>query len=99
MKQVIRYQCEHCQKEFRTPDRHYCKMNPQLKNCFTCIYLRGWVEGPCIGEGEWAANYPDCAAEEPNWGDWDIEMIKEVNYDMQCERWEPGEYDWLAELN
>gem|GEM_PF-3207114 len=31
MKQVIRYQCEFCKKEFKTPDRRYCKKNPELK--------------------------------------------------------------------
>ena len=44
MKQVIRYQCEFCKKEFKTPDRHYCKKNPKLKNCFTCKHLKGWLE-------------------------------------------------------
>jgi len=43
MKQVIRYQCEFCKKEFKTPDRHYCKKNPELKNCFTCKHLKEWL--------------------------------------------------------
>lgn len=96
MKQVIRYQCKHCKKEFKTPNRHYCKKNPELKNCFTCKHLKGWEEGPCIGEGQWAPPEPDCEV-EVNDG-WDIEIIKDKKYDMQCPKWEEGQYDWVKDL-
>ena len=91
MKQVVRYQCEYCKKEFKTPDRHFCKMNPELRNCFTCKHLKGWLEsedGVDVGIGILRdPNYPDCAADA---GDgWDIEIIKNCCYDMQCEHWEP----------
>ena len=44
MKEVTRYQCEFCKKDFKTPDRHQCKKDPALKNCFTCKHLKGWLE-------------------------------------------------------
>lgn len=44
LKPVLRYQCEFCKQEFRTPNRHNCKMNPVFKNCFTCENLKGWLE-------------------------------------------------------
>ena len=85
-------------KEFKTPDRHYCKKNPELKNCFTCKNLKGWLESeestPIYFESETHysryPNYPDCAADV---GDgWDIEIIKSCNYNMQCEKWEAFQY-------
>ena len=99
MKQVIRYQCELCKKEFKTPDRHYCKKNPKLKNCFTCKHLKGWLESeesvPTYFESETHyiryPNYPDCAADVG----WDIEIIKSRNYNMQCEKWEAEESEGL----
>ncbi len=98
MKKVTRYQCEFCKKDFKTPDRHYCKMNPELKNCFTCKHLKGWLEsedGVDVGVGILPyPNYPDCAADVDGW---DIEEIKGANYNMQCSEWEQGKYDWSQE--
>ena len=103
MKEVTRYQCEFCKKDFKTPNRHYCKKNPELKNCFTCKHLKGWLESeesaPIYFESETHyrryPNYPDCAADMDGW---DIETIKEVNYNMQCEKWEQGKYDWRRDF-
>ena len=98
MKAVTRYQCQFCKKDFKTPDRHYCKFNPELRNCFTCKNLKGWEQGE-EGSFEWGVckepNYPDCASGKPNLTGFDIELIKELEYNMQCERWEEGEYDWF----
>ena len=81
MKKVLRYQCEYCKKEFHTPDRHKCKFNPVLKNCFTCAELKGWKEE---SDEYTTSPYIDC-----NRGhDWDLKDIKHWNYDMQCHDWE-----------
>ena len=91
MKALIVYECEHCKKLFRTPNRHYCKMNPELKNCWTCKHLKGWKEGERDFDYQ-NPPYPDCEYCEPC--DWDLDTIKDVNYNMQCEHWEQGKYDW-----
>jgi hypothetical protein len=87
MKQLTVWECKWCKKLFRTPNRHYCKFNPGLKNCFTCKHLRGWLKEDPFAP--WDSYYlPDCAAGDDSW---DIELIKEVNYDMQCPEWEMKE--------
>lgn len=95
MKEVTRYQCEFCKKDFKTPDRHQCKKDPALKNCFTCKHLKGWLEsddGVDVGIGFiHDPNFPDCAADVDGWN---IEDIKSANYNMQCDEWEQGTYDW-----
>lgn len=95
MKKVIRYECQFCKKDFKTPDRHECKFNPTLKNCFTCKHLRDWLENEDNGSYGYdyyrGPNYPDCEAKVY---EWDIELIKQHNYDMQCDKWEEGQYDW-----
>lgn len=83
MIQIIRYQCELCKKEFRTPNRHYCKNNPELKNCFSCKHLDGWDNN----DRDYP-NYPVCLVNEEVNAEWDINTIKQVNYNMQCEKWE-----------
>ena len=103
MKEVTRYQCEFCKKDFRTPDKHYCKKNPELKNCFTCKNARGWHKGETVNvgfgpfDGPYEQPYPDCIVGEGE--NWDIETIKEVKYDMQCDKWEQGTYDWRKDFN
>lgn len=93
MKKVTRYQCGFCKKDFKTPDRHYCKFDPELKNCFTCKHLKGWHEGEIVNvgfgpyNGPSEPNYPDCAVDCDGW---DIEAIKGCNYNMQCSGWAEG---------
>lgn len=85
MEQVIRYQCELCKKEFRTPNKHRCKKNPELKNCFSCKNFMSWDDN----EGN-SIPYPTCEVYDPeDEREWDLQQIKLVNYNMQCEKWEP----------
>ena len=44
MKQVIRYECEFCGKDFRTPKRHQCKYDPRFKNCYSCKHNKGFYK-------------------------------------------------------
>lgn len=70
-------------------------MNPKLKNCWTCKYLKCWLEGEDVDVGVGilrGLNYPDCEKELGY--EWNIESIKVCNYDMKCEGWVQGKYDW-----
>ena len=96
MKAVTRYQCKFCKKDFKTPDRHHCKMNPALKNCFTCKYLKGW-DSDNIYDEYTMMPYPDCVADIDAMNDWTLDSIKSIDYDMQCEMWEEGKFDWSKE--
>jgi len=86
MKAITVYQCEYCKKLFKTPNRHKCKKNPKLKNCFSCRHLDGWKEGEYWGENGFYPPAPNCKAEPDH--DWDIETINRLDYNMQCEYWE-----------
>lgn len=85
MKKIEVYECEFCKKLFRTPNKHNCKFNPKLKNCFTCKNFIRWEETECYFPGCYEIPYPDC---EVGCDGWDIDEIKNVNYNMQCEKWE-----------
>ena len=93
MKQVIRYQCPHCKKEFKTADRHYCKKNPELKNCFSCKHLTGWEPydddtGHCYGP---PSPICDSKSEDAHFDSesWDLRIMQQEKYNMQCPGWEP----------
>ena len=94
MKILTVYECEYCKKLFRTPNRHNCKMNPKLKNCWTCKHCKGWNEGEIVGAGflNNEPHYPSCECECERW---DLDMIKQLKYNIQCKSWEEGEYDWI----
>lgn len=101
MKEVTRYECQFCKKDFKTPDKHHCKFNPELRNCFTCKYLKGWLQSEehydyGTGYGQ-EPNYPDCTAISTDMQDWNIESIKNENYNMQCSEWQEGRYDWSVD--
>lgn len=97
MKKVTRYQCQFCKKDFKTPNRHHCKFNPELKNCFTCKHCKGWHEGKIIDvgfgpyNGPYEPPYPDCNV---SMSGWNIEDIKACSYNMQCSGYEEGKFDW-----
>lgn len=82
----VAYECEFCKKLFKT-DKHKCKFNPALKNCFTCYNFDGWeLETAYLEEGTPSPPYPICKAE--NGDGYDIEIIKRMNYNMHCEKWQ-----------
>lgn len=93
MKEVTRYECRFCKKDFKTPNKHQCKFRPELKNCFTCKHLKGW-ESDYLYDNYIKIPFPDCAE---GCDGWDLEIIKGSEYDMQCEKWEKGKFDWSKE--
>ena len=94
MKELKVWQCRWCKKLFKTPNRHCCKKDPVLKNCFTCKNLMGWDKGEAQDD-HYEPPYPDCKAGNDEC--WDIDSIQEVNYDLQCESWKEGKYSWLED--
>lgn len=82
---VTRYQCEYCKKEFKTPNRHYCKFDPKLKNCLSCKHMNGWE----YVEDEWGRTiegYPYCKHGSDAW---DLSEMRYNGFNMQCNEWEP----------
>lgn len=35
-KPITMYECQHCKKLFKTPDKHICRRDPEKTNCYTC---------------------------------------------------------------
>ena len=83
MKQVIMYECEFCKKHFKTPNRHVCKYDPKLKNCFTCKHNKGFNEENEEWEyGTYKTIYADCALDM---NDLDV---RNTPRNMQCFEYE-----------
>lgn len=92
MKKIVVYECEHCKKLFKTPDRHKCKKDPELKNCWTCKHYKGWIEAYREDDGSPEGCIVPPSVECDKKQEYDLEEIKSMSYDMQCAFWEKGDY-------
>lgn len=88
MKEVIRYQCEFCGKEFRTPNRHVCKYDPKFKNCFSCkncieFKKEDLIGGIDIGVGvlDTTMIYPICSED---YSDLSAREMSHIGYELNC---------------
>lgn len=88
MKRVTMYECEYCHKLFKTSNKHYCRYNPNLRNCFSCKNNQGFEkEEHSDGCHSWFDLYVNCKVE----CDYEFQEIKSNNYNLQCDKWEPKE--------
>lgn len=81
--EVKRYNCSFCHKDFKTPNKHKCKFDPVLKNCFTCENFEEWELNFDTGYGgdEW-----DVICAKGN--EYTLADVKQDGYNLQCEEWE-----------
>ncbi len=83
--EVKMYRCSFCNKEYRTPNRHKCKKDSLLKNCFTCKHLNGWYEDSidCL----YSETFVECNKENQ----YSLTDLKQCNYNLKCDDWEEVE--------
>ena len=101
MKELTVWECQYCKQLFKTENRHDCKKDPDKKNCFSCKWLNGWKEPEIIdyidvGIGTIEVSEINMICKNPEeekcMVDYDLESIKQINYNMQCEGYCKGEY-------
>jgi hypothetical protein len=111
MERVVRYRCGWCGKEFKTPDRHICRWDPDCKNCLSCKHrgkrvddVDNWVafecphfEDPCEAPCDFSKGA--VAKEGNNCSHWElIEGYKGKQTFAKIEAEREGEYESPAEL-
>jgi len=99
MKEVVRYQCEFCGKDFRTPNKHQCKYDPSLKNCYTCKHCEGWAKEDLIGGVDVGVGimdttmyYPKCSID---YADLSARELSCSGYDLNCPGYENCGGKWF----
>lgn len=80
MKKVIRFECEFCEKLFKTPDRHKCKYDPKFKNCYSCGHNEGWDENRDDEDYRHSGSI-DVICKH---GEHDAQELSNIKYDLQC---------------
>ena len=102
MKEVIRYQCNYCEKIFRAAGNahahewHKCWHNPDHHTCFTCGLF---VDAEDLGVlGRYFSDRPHCQVDHDLVYHDTYEDFKllEPRRQFKCAMWEPRE-DWPGE--
>lgn len=81
LNKIIMYRCSFCGKEFRTANKHKCKKDPSLKNCFSCKHHNGWEEIR-------TEMFPEIIVQCEKDNEYYLEDVKQSNYSLQCDDWE-----------
>lgn len=95
MEKVTRYRCKWCGKEFKTPDRHACKWDPDAFNCLSCVHRGKFVNGEPLNPytGDYTPDRFECAKDECGWNEFESGLPPtSVNRDRHCPSYEtiPG---------
>ena len=63
LKPIQMYECQHCKKLFKTPDKHNCRRDPDKTNCYSCEHWGGQFS---FDKSHWGDDEYDytCGAEE-----------------------------------
>ena len=85
LKPITMYQCHHCKKLFKTPDRHVCRRDPDYTNCYTCEH---WGHQFYMDYSEY--NGPSCSHEEAckkhetSWVEEAHHIMRESGWYLEC---------------
>jgi len=83
MKEIKMYQCQYCQQIFKTKNRHKCKYDPVMKNCYSCEFNQGFIAEKCeddsLGKHYSYGGFCNC-------GDREFILTIEVNCSKGIER-------------
>lgn len=85
MKHVQMYECQHCKKLFKTPDKHNCRRDPDKTNCYSC---KNWGHQFYFGETEyWSATCSQeasCAKHETSYAEEAHELMRFNGWCLNC---------------
>ena len=90
MEKVERYRCRWCGREFKTPDRHLCRFDPDAHNCLSCIF-RGDCVSDCHEGGDYFPKSFHCAIhdciQEGGLNDFPEAVSPTVAGTVKCDDW------------
>lgn len=94
MKLITMYECPHCKKIFRTPDRHNCRRDPAKTNCYTCKHWghEFYFDKSYDDSGNMTCDPKDaCMKHETSYVDCAFEEMHGNGWYLNCPDYEPKE--------
>ena len=87
MKPIQMYECQHCKKLFKTPNKHNCRRDPDKTNCYTCEHW-GHQFYCAFNNGIREVQIWDpsdaCKATETSYDDCAFELMRANNWKLDC---------------
>lgn len=91
---VQMYECQHCKKLFKAPDKHCCRRDPDKTNCYSCEH---WGH-----QFYWDKSYDDggnmtcepedaCEKHETSYVDSAHEIMRESGWRLNCPEYKQKE--------
>ena len=84
MRALTVYECNFCKELFRTSNKHKCKFDPKMKNCFTCANFVKFEEQN-YDDSYGGFTYPVCTLEAK---DTDLKEMSQLCWNLDCHKWE-----------
>lgn len=87
MKPVTMYECPHCKKLFKTPDKHNCRRDPDKTNCYSCEHWghQFYYDKSHNDSGDMTCNPEEaCVMHETSYVDGAFEIMRETGWHLNC---------------
>lgn len=89
LKSITMYECQHCKKLFKTPDKHICRRDPDYTNCYTCEH---WGHQFYFDKSHWGDDEYDitctpeeaCKKHETSWVEEAHRIMRESGWYLDC---------------
>lgn len=89
LKPITMYECQHCKKLFKTPDKHICRRDPDYTNCYTCEH---WGHQFYFDKSHWGDDEYDitctpeeaCKKHETSWVEEAHGIMRESGWYLDC---------------
>lgn len=87
LKPITMYQCQHCKKLFKAPDKHNCRRDPDYTNCYSCEHWGNqfYFDKTYDDSGEMTCDISDaCAKHETSLVDEAHGLMRESGWYLDC---------------
>ena len=92
LKPIQMYECKHCKKLFKTPDKHNCRRDPDKTNCYSCEYWGNqfYFDKSYRDEGDMTCDISDaCKMHETSYAEEAFGIMRESGWHLNCPEYEP----------
>lgn len=91
LKPIQLYECQHCKKLFKTPNKHNCRKDPDKTNCYSCKHWghQFYFDKTYDDGGDMTCDVSDaCAKHETSYTEEAYRIMQESGWHLDCPNYE-----------
>jgi hypothetical protein len=88
---ITMYECPHCKKLFKTPNKHCCRRDPAKTNCYSCEHWghQFYFDKSYFDNGDMTCEPEEsCKMHETSYVDSAFELMREKGWHLNCPEYE-----------